>query len=165
MDNISIIVAMGDRNVIGKGSTIPWLGKLQADMHHFRKTTVGKVVVMGRKTWDSLPENNKPLPDRKNVVLTRDHSFRTGGKTDISYNPQICMRLFQNEEVYIIGGGEIYRIFLPYAKRLIVTHIDRNFDGDVFFPEIEKEWNFKVILEQPVDARNAFPFTIVEYTR
>jgi dihydrofolate reductase len=161
---ISLIAAIDTDNAIGKNGKIPWRGQLEADVKHFVNITKEKVVVMGRKTWDSLPEGFKPLPNRRNIVLTTDRKWIAKG-CEVSNNMQDVLRVFRDHEIFVIGGGEIYKLFMPYATRLFITHIEHSFNGDVFFPSIGKEWKFDILSEHPVDKRNHFPCTIVEYTR
>lgn len=162
---ISVIVAMDINRVIGKDGKTPWQGKLQADMLYFRDTTIGKTVVHGRKTYESIPLKFRPLPNRENIVLTRDHDFQSPSCIVI-HSVEEILRIANGIEIWVIGGGEIYNLFLPHAKRLVVTHIDAEFEGDVFFPEINHKWTpHDVFDKHEVDEKNLFPFQIVEYTR
>ncbi len=164
MYNITIVVAMDKNSVIGKGGEVPW--KLRRDMKHFTDTTTGKIVVMGRKTYDSLPKKFKPLPDRKNMILTRDEDFiAPTGCTILRYVEEI-LELSREEEIFVIGGAQVYRQLLPYANKLIVTDIDTEIEGgDTFFPNIGPEWRGRLLWRHEVDSKNPFAFWVLEYTR
>jgi|SRR3989344_3755761 len=132
---ISIIAAVAKNNVIGKENALPW--HLPEDLKRFRKLTIGKTVLMGRKTFESIINKlGKPLPNRKNIVVTR--------KKDISYPTGVliysdldkAIREHDDEDLFIIGGGEIYRQTVDKAGILYITHVDEVANGDVFFPEI-----------------------------
>ena len=165
MSNIALIVAMDKNRVIGKNGDIPWKGRLRADMEHFSLTTQGHVVVMGRKTWQSLPERFRPLPKRENLVLTRDTRLNAKGCGEI-YDPSVIERISDFREVFVIGGSEIYKMFLPVARRILVTHVETIVEGgDTFFPVILDEWFSKPIFQKKTDQQNQFNFNVVEYTR
>lgn len=124
MSKLSLIVAMDKNGLIGKDNSLPW--SLPEDLKYFRKTTTGHSIVMGRKTFESL---GRPLPNRTNIVLTRDHNFQAEGclvVTDIQEVLQIC----ENEEVFIIGGKQVYELFFPYVDKLYITKIEEEFTGD-----------------------------------
>lgn len=164
--NINIIVAMDHTYGIGKANTIPWQGLIPRDMRHFVDTTKGKTVVMGRKTWDSIPENFKPLPNRENIILTKDRDFSSPEKCHIFYDVQAVLAISKAKEVWIIGGAEIYNLFLPYANRILATYLNERFECDTFFPPISlRDWNCVVILEQEMDKKNQLPFRIFEFKR
>ncbi len=133
---ISLIAAMSKNRVIGKNNSIPW--KLPEDMRHFKRLTLGKTVVMGRKTFESI---GKPLPKRVNIVITRDRSYMAKGCFVVNSVKDALKIPKDGEEVMVIGGSEIYRQFLPFANVIYLTIIEKNFDGDSFFPEISRnEW-------------------------
>lgn len=157
---------MAANRVIGKEGKTPWQGKLQADMIFFKETTTGKVVVMGRKTYDSLSPKFKPLPDRENIVITRNRTLNAPGCI-MFYGTNIdkFLELYKEDDVYIIGGVEIYKLFMPFANRLLVTHVDFTFMGDTVFPVINMKWKPRELLRHAVDEKNLYPFRIVEYTR
>jgi dihydrofolate reductase len=128
---INIIAAMSQNRVIGKNGSLPW--KLPEDMSHFVKVTKGYSVVMGRKTFESI---GRPLKNRTNIILTRDGDYKKEGC--LVYNDiEKIISDFGKENLMIIGGEEIYRQFLPYVDRIYLTFIDKDFDGDTFFPEFE----------------------------
>lgn len=167
MRHITMIVAMDKELAIGKNNDIPWAGRLRADMDHFINTTKNHVVVMGRKTYESIPEKYRPLPDRTNVILTRNTSYTMPGCI-ILHQVEEVLHLAEGREIFVMGGAEIYNIFLPYAKRIIATRVDTRVEGaDTFFPLLSAEkWKFnRQMFMQTADARNCHNFTIIEYIR
>lgn len=160
--NLQMIVAMDQMRAIAKNGKIPW--RLKADMEHFVNMTKEKIVVMGRKTWDSLPEKFKPLPNRENVILTSNKDLVLPG-CKVLHSRNEVLHLAQFREVWIMGGAEIYKMFLPYTNRLIVTHVETVVDGDVFFPPIGREWKTTLLFHQETDEKNHYPFQVVEYKR
>ena len=131
---LSLIVAISENNAIGKAGDL--LCYLPDDLKHFKALTMGATVVMGKKTFFSLPR--RPLPNRRNIVLTRDMSF-TYDNTEIAHSiEELQTMLPDDEKVFIIGGGEVYRQFMPLATELHITHIHHTWeDADTFFPEID----------------------------
>lgn len=127
---ISMIAAMATNRVIGKDNKMPW--HLPADLKHFKKVTLGKPVVMGRKTFESI---GRPLPGRRNIVISRQTPLHTQGAEWVNSVEQALALLNDQAEVMIIGGAEIYRQCLPLAKRLYLTKIELTTDGDAFFPD------------------------------
>ena len=163
MAEITLIFAMDREGAIGKEGKLPW--HLSDDLKHFSTIKKGGVVVMGRKTYDSLPDKFKPLPNRENVILTRDNVLSIRG-CRIVYTANDVLLLYKSREIFVIGGAEIFSLFLSHATRMIVTHVDTNVDGDTFFPEIKDNWKpTRQILTHEADNRNQFPFTITEYSR
>ncbi len=162
MLNITLIGAVDRKMAIGKGGDIPWRGCLKADMDHFKHVTLEATVVMGRKTYESLPARFRPLPDRKNIIITRNADFSAPG----CFTFQTIDPVFHEAsvEVFIIGGGEIYKLFMPHANRLLLTHVETKIDGDTFFPRIPTGWKERLVSDHPKDEGNHFPFAIVEYT-
>ncbi len=151
---ISIIVAMGANRVIGKDNKIPW--RLPADMAYFKKTTTGHTVVMGRKTFESI---GKPLPERRNIVLTHTRDFQAQG-CQVVHSLEDILKLAEanlQEEIFIIGGDTVYSLFFPYSDRLYVTLIEHHFDGDTFFPVIDSmQWNLVSKIKGMTDEQNIF---------
>jgi dihydrofolate reductase len=148
---ISLIVAMGANRVIGKDNHIPW--DLPADMKYFRKMTMGKPIVMGRRTYDSI---GRSLPGRKNIVVTRNKNFVASGCA-VVHSIGEALELAKGEEVMIIGGAELYELLLPRATRLYVTKIEADFSGDKYFPAIkDEEW--LEISRQSYDPDERYPF-------
>ncbi|MDB5264918.1 MAG: diacylglycerol kinase [Parcubacteria group bacterium] len=133
---ISLIAALGENRVIGKEGTLPW--HLPEDLKRFKQLTIGHPVIMGRKTWESIPEKFRPLPGRTNFVITRDPDYEAPGVLlSFTLEEAIAAAAFMpgSEEIFIIGGGQIYAAALPFADRLYLTVIKGAVDGDVFFPE------------------------------
>lgn len=128
MGEIVLVVAAADNGVIGAGGRIPW--HISADMKHFKALTLGKTVVMGRKTWDSLPI--KPLPGRDNIVISRDVAFVAPGARVMTL-PDGALPGLPDGDIMVIGGGEIYARFLPFATRIELTQVHGDFAGDAFF--------------------------------
>jgi dihydrofolate reductase len=152
---ITILVAMSENGVIGCKGKLPW--RNPEDLKLFKKLTIGKIVIMGRKTWESLPK--KPLPDRLNIVLTRQRSegewqeTRRANGTIVPINTIWASNLLaaldlagNDVEVFIIGGGQVYKEALPLADRILVSRIPGKYDGDVFFPSLEG-WTGKLVEE------------------
>jgi dihydrofolate reductase len=136
MSEIVLVVAIADNGVIGKDGKIPW--HISEDLKRFKAMTTGKTVVMGRKTWDSLPK--KPLPNRTNVVVTRDAGWRAPGATPATLPDLDLSRIAPNEDWMVIGGAEIYRHFLPKAHRIELTEVHQAFGGDTKFDFDRSGW-------------------------
>jgi dihydrofolate reductase len=133
---ISLIAAVGANWVIGKGGELPW--RLPADLKRFKSTTLGKPVIMGRKTYESI---GHPLSDRLNIVITSSRSYQAPGCIVVHSINQALSAAQGNDEIMIVGGAAIYRHFIGLADRIYLTEIDKSFDGDVYFPELNsKEW-------------------------
>lgn len=137
MSHIGLIWAQAKNGVIGRDNAIPW--HIPEDMAHFRTVTGGHPVVMGRRTWDSLPERFRPLPGRRNIVVTRQPEWSAAGaeRTD---SLEQALRAPGPDPVWVMGGGEIYRAAMQYATELMVTEVDAEPDGDAYAPEIGPEW-------------------------
>ena len=158
---ISIIVAASTNNVIGVRGELPW--KISDDLKRFKKLTMGKPIVMGRLTWESI---GRPLPGRQNIVITRQADFSAEG-CDVFDSPVAALDIAGNaEEVMIIGGGQIYDLFLPKAGRLYVTRVHTEIDGDAFFPAIEADsWELVDREAFAASAANEFAFEFRTYER
>lgn len=154
---ISLIVAYARNQVIGYGGVMPW--HLPADLKLVKELTTGKTIVMGRKTFESL---GRPLPNRRNVVLTRNRDFQPDG-VDVVHTREEVLAL---GDVIIFGGADIYRQFLDVVDRLYITEIDLEVEGDTFFPEWDRE-AFTVVdkREGIVDEKNKYPHTFYVYER
>lgn len=139
---ISLIAAMDEERVIGQYGLMPWSSwQVPADVQRFYKLTLGKTVVMGRKTYQSLPGRFRPLPGRRNVILTRDETFNAFGCRVVHSLDEALAAAGDAPELMVIGGGEIYRLFLPLVQRMYLTFIYARFEGDTWFPEYnEAEW-------------------------
>ncbi|GHT39966.1 dihydrofolate reductase [Bacteroidia bacterium] len=160
---ISIIVATGKNNEIGKGNDL--LCRLPADLKHFKEITSGHPVIMGRKTFDSLPKG--PLPNRKNIVISRNKDLKIEGATIYSSLDYALIKLMDEDEVFIIGGAQIYAQILPDADKLYLTKIHAGFpEADVFFPDIHySEWREVSRETHLADENHPYSFTFVEYER
>ncbi len=135
---------MTPERVIGKDNDLPW--RLPEDLKMFKRTTAGHPVVMGRKTWDSLGKY-KPLPGRQNIVITRDENWTEEGATVI-YSPDELQNIeLQDENVYVIGGAQIYQLFLPHLDELIVSYVYQNYEGDTKFPDFSEHFSAYDVLE------------------
>jgi dihydrofolate reductase len=163
---ISLIAAMAQNRVIGKNNDLPW--KLPDDMKFFMQTTKDHYVIMGRKNYDSLHEKFKPLPNRTNIVVTRQKNFQAPGCIVVnSVEGGIAIaRQNQEQEVFIIGGAEIYNLALPEAHLIYLTEIHAHVDGDTYFPEFDKkEWKEASRVPHAADERHLFSFDFVIYKR
>lgn len=157
---LTFVWAMGKNRVIGANNQLPW--RLPADLAYFKRVTLGKTVLMGRKTYESI---GKPLPQRRNVILTRSMDFEAHG-CDVIHTLDEVSSLAAHEEVMVIGGAEIFRQLLPLADRLHVTEIGESFEGDVFFPEFSLEdWKIVERTQGIQDEKNIYPHEFIVYER
>lgn len=158
---VSLVAAMSENRVIGKGGGLPW--HLPDDMRHFKRLTVDHTVIMGRKTFEEI---RHPLDNRRNVVISRKPDFRPHGVTVVpSLREGIALGATE-EEVFVIGGGEIYRLALPLADRIYLTLVHAEVEGDTFFPPFEAgEWALVAEEHHPRDERHAHAFSIRTYHR
>jgi len=163
MNNISIIVAIGERNEIGRNNGL--LCHLPADLKHFKELTTGHTIVMGRKTFESLPKG--ALPNRKNIVLTRNKNLSFDNCLTYSSLSEMIDNEKDSNEIFIIGGGELYRQALPLANKLYLTKIHAEFDdADVFFPEINyAEWEEVSREEHKADEKNPYDYTFLSFIK
>lgn len=145
---ISIIAAIDNNNGLSKGGLLPW--SLPSDMKYFVNTTKNKTVIMGRKTWDSLPDKHKPLKNRTNVVISRSINLTLPeGVLHFTSLEEALAQLDQKDkELFVIGGGQIYSQALTYATRLHLTMINKDFDCDTFFPTFNQEDYTKCLVEE-----------------
>lgn len=128
-------VAAAENGVIGKNNDLPWY--LPEDLKHFKEVTTGKTVLMGRKTFESiLARLKKPLPGRKNVVITRQKDYQAPEGVLIFASLDQAVQALSAEDIYVIGGAEIYKQALPLAEKMYITHVKGNYEGDAFLPEI-----------------------------
>ncbi len=164
--NIAIIVAMDAKRGIGKNNDLMW--HLPADMKFFKEKTTDNIVVMGRKNFESIPEKYRPLPNRENVILTRNKSFKAEGCL-VFYSFDEVLKHYENEEdrtMFIIGGGEIYKEALKkdIVDEMFITKVNKSFDADTFFPEINlRDWRRSKILTNPEDKNHEAEFDIWKY--
>ena len=159
--NINMIFARSANGVIGLNGAMPW--HLPEDLAHFKKLTMGSPVIMGRKTWDSIPAKFRPLPGRSNVVVTRQPEWQAPG-AQTAGSLQDALALCQAaSEVWIIGGAQIYAQAEPLASRIEVTHIDKNYDGDAFAPQLGSQW--KPGHQVNHVSSTGLSFTFITYTK
>lgn len=164
----ALIVAMDQNRGIGKNNDLLW--HLPADMKFFRTTTTNHIVVMGRKNFESIPEKFRPLPNRLNVVLTRNKEYEAKDCL-VFHSLEECLAHFKSEKdrtVFIIGGGEIYRqsLEMDAIDEMYITHVETTLDADTFFPALEEEkWSNTIIDSHPKDDKNPFNFTIRHYQK
>jgi dihydrofolate reductase len=157
---VSLVVAYARNRVIGRDGGLPW--HLPSDMQHFRELTTGGTVVMGRKTYASIPERFRPLPGRRNIVLSRDAAFRAPGAevvSSLSSALDAC-----GHDCFVIGGGATYAEALDAAERVVATEVAEDVEGDTFFPELAADVWTCVSSGEPV-AENGYEFQIRVYER
>lgn len=159
----SIIAAVAENNVIGKDNDLVW--HLPADLKYFKETTKGHFIMMGRKTFESF---GKPLPNRTHIIITRDESYTYPG-CYVVHNLEDAYKIAEENnrsEIFILGGAEIYRQSIDHADRLYITEIKASFDGDTFFPEINKnKWKEVERSDFEPDEKNKYPYSFVRYER
>ena len=162
---ISLIAAISQNGVIGKNNDLPW--HLPDDMKYFMQTTKGHCVIMGRKNYDSIPEKFRPLPNRTNIVVTRQAQFSVPCEVVHSVDEGIQLARTKNEtEAFIIGGAEIYALGMPFAQRLYLTEILAEIHGDTIFPKFDASlWTEVSRKHHLPDERHAFAFDFVIYER
>jgi dihydrofolate reductase len=163
---VSAIAALSRNRVIGKNNDLPW--KLPDDMRFFMETTKGHHVIMGRKNYDSLRGKFKPLPDRTNIIITRQKNLDAPGCVvfnDISEAISFAKKNGE-KECFIIGGSDIYKLAMPFTTRLYLTEIDAEIDGDTFFPGVDlRSWKEVSRRHHPADERHKYAFDIVAYEK
>nr|AIA10877.1 dihydrofolate reductase [uncultured bacterium] len=163
---VSAIAALSKNRVIGRNNDLPW--RLPDDMKFFMETTKGHHVIMGRKNYDSLLPKFKPLPQRTNIVITRQRDFNAPGCT-VMHAVQPALELARKnleEECFIIGGAEIYKLAMPFTTRLYLTEIDADVEGDTYFPDVDiNKWREVSRRHHPSDQRHAYAFDIVVFDR
>ncbi|MFC0189439.1 dihydrofolate reductase [Fictibacillus aquaticus] len=158
---ISMIAAMGSNRVIGKDNDIPW--RIPRDWEYVKKTTSGHTIILGRKNYDSI---GRPLPGRRNIVMTRDMNVRIEGCEMAWSVEDIFQMCAEEEEIFIFGGEEIYKLFMTYAEKLYITKIHHAFKGDTFFPEWEEnEWEEVSVEKGITDQHNPYSYTFHIFVR
>ena len=161
LPRLHLIYARAANGVIGKDGTLPW--HLPEDLAHFKRATLGCPVIMGRKTWDSLPPKFRPLPGRANIVITRQQNFDENGAQPASSIGSALQLCKQSDDVWVIGGAQLYALAEPLACTAVVTEIEAAFDGDAFAPTLGPAWR-ETARESHVGA-SGLPFSFVTYTR
>ncbi|HWK21395.1 MAG TPA: type 3 dihydrofolate reductase [Ureibacillus sp.] len=156
---ISLIVAHDNNRVIGYENKMPW--HLPGELQYFKEQTMGKPMIMGRKTFDSI---GRPLPGRKNIIITRNENFQVDG-VEVARSLEEALKLAGDvEEVMIIGGEQIFKMALPITDRLYITHIEHDFNGDTYFPPYGDEWKL-ISKSEPVEAPDGYSYTYCIYER
>ncbi len=163
MTSLTLIAALDRQHAIGRGGGLLW--RDSEDQKHFRRVTMGCPVIMGRKTWDSLPERFKPLPGRRNIVVTRQGQWQaTGAEAAPSFDHALAL-VTQADKAFVIGGGELYALALPHADELVLTEIDAAFDdADAFFPAFDRS-AFTEIAREPQRTAGGTRYDFVTYRR
>jgi dihydrofolate reductase len=158
---LTLIVARARNGVIGRDGALPW--RLPEDLAHFRRTTMGHPIVMGRRTWESI---GRPLPGRRNIVLSRQPGFVAAGAEVVADLEAALARCTGAAEVFVIGGAQLYAQAMPRAQRLVVTEIDADFDGDTVFPRPDPaQWREAAREHQPPAAGRGCALDFVTYLR
>ncbi|MDF1588242.1 MAG: type 3 dihydrofolate reductase [Gammaproteobacteria bacterium] len=159
---IAIIVAMDQQSLIGKNNDLPW--KLSADLQNFRRVTMGKPIIMGRNTHESI---GRPLPGRTNIIVTKNKDYAVDGCIVVHTIEDALKACGDAEEAMIMGGASLYQQFLPLADRLYLTQVHANLEeGDTWFPDWQKsDWQQLNREDHPADDKNEFPFSFIIYDR
>lgn len=159
---ITLVAAVAENNALGKNNQLLW--HLPDDFKHFKALTSHHTIIMGRKTFESFP---KPLPNRKHIIITRQSHYNAPEGCVVVNSLEEAFNLVnKNEEVFVIGGGEIYTQALPYADKLELTRVHESFDADAFFPDFDiSQWNIIREVHHAVDEKHAIPFTYFTYIR
>lgn len=158
---ITLIAARARNGVIGRNSQMPW--KIASEQAHFKRVTMGHPIVMGRKTWESI---GRALPGRRNIVVTRDRAYTATG-AEVAGSLDDALLLAGNvEQVFIIGGAQLYAAAMPRASRVLLTEIDADFDGDTFMPALDrKQWHEITRENHPPTSERVFGYSFVVYER
>lgn len=158
---LALIAAVARNGVVGRDGRLPW--HIPQDMAHFKAVTAGCPVIMGRRTWDSIPLKFRPFSGRRNIVVTRDPQWNAEG-AEVVHSLHDALAL-PDGDVFVVGGGQIYSAALPFATHLLVTEIDLDIAGDAFAPEIGPEWNLKSDGPWQTSEKSGLRFRWLEYTR
>ncbi len=157
--SLTLIVAYSTNRAIGRDNALPW--KLPGDLAHFKRSTLGHPIIMGRKTWDSL---GRPLPGRSNIVISRNPDFSAAGAILAPTLEAAVAACGDVEEAFVIGGAQIYAQALPLAKRVLATEVHADVDGDAFFPLLPS-FQWKETAREPQPAENGYDYDFVTYER
>lgn len=161
MKNLSLIVAMDENRLIGSDNGLPW--HLPADLAYFKRTTLGKPIVMGRKTHESI---GKPLPGRRNIIITRDSDFTAAGCEVVNSIAAAMNLLADSEEIMLIGGASLYQQTIDQASCLYVTQIHHAFSGDTWFPEFDcSQWQEEIREDFEADHSNQQAYSFIKFVR
>ncbi len=154
---LALIAAISENNCIGNQGKLPW--NIPEDMKHFKDLTIGHTVLMGRKTWESLPKKFRPLPQRKNIIITRDETYSVPTGVIVCKSLTEVIEKFSNETILVIGGAEIYKQTIDLADTLYITHVHTDVPGDAFFPKIDpNQW-------KPTHTEDHETFSFVTYEK
>jgi dihydrofolate reductase len=156
---LSLIVAYALNRVIGRDNTLPW--KLPSDLAHFKRTTLGHPVIMGRKTWESL---GRPLPGRRNIVISRNPQYEAAGAQCVASLALAIEAVQDAEQAFVIGGAQIYQEALPLAQYVIATEIQDNVEGDAFFASLDKQYWLETSRTH-YPPENGLSFDVVQYAK
>ena len=165
---VSMIAAVAKNRVIGKNNQLIW--NLPKDMKFFMDSTMGKFIITGRKNYESIPEKYRPLKNRTNIIVTRNHNYLAEGCTIVnSISDGINLAIEHGEEeCFIIGGGQIYQQALEgnMVDKLYITHVDGEFEGDTFFPEVDyNNWKSTLVMSNEADQKNPLDFSVIIYEK
>ena len=156
-----IIVAYDKNRLIGANNSLLWQGDMAADMRHFRELTTGNVVIMGRKTYESI---GKPLPNRQNIVITRQ-PLKIDGVQIVSSIEQAYEQAESGKDIFVIGGGQVYEQSISTVEQILATEIDATFQGDTYFPVLPNDWYEISRDDHQSDDKNKYNYSFVVYTR
>ena len=164
---LSLIVAMAENGVIGRNGELPW--HLSADLRRFKRLTMGRAILMGRKTWESI---GRPLPGRTSIVISNQADYQTGDeKSKVAASLDDALKIAsradcEQDQLFIIGGGTIYGLALPRAQKLYLTRVHADVEGDVSFPAVDwQQWELKEQSNHAADPLNDFPYSFEMYQR
>lgn len=165
---VSMIAAVAKNRVIGKNNQLIW--NLPKDMKFFMDSTMGKFIITGRKNYESIPEKYRPLKNRTNIIVTRNHNYLAEGCTVVNSISDGINLARENgeEECFIIGGGQIYQQALEgkMVDKLYITHVDGEFEGDTFFPEVDyNNWKSTLVMSNEADQKNPLDFSVIIYEK
>lgn len=156
---LNLIVAYAQNNVIGRDNSLPW--KLPSDLAHFKRTTLGHPVIMGRKTWESL---GRPLPGRRNIVISRNPLYEAAGAQCVASLALAIEAVRDADQAFVIGGAQIYQEALPFAQQVIATEVQAHIEGDAFFAPLDKK-NWTEISRISHPPENGLSFDVVQYAK
>lgn len=159
MRKITIIVAASENSVIGYKNALPW--HISEDLKNFKKITINHSVIMGRKTFESI---GKPLKDRRNIVISRDKTLKIEGVEVVNSLDDAVCRTKDENEIFIIGGEQIYKIALPIATNMHITRVYRTIEGDAFFPTFENS-QWKILSQNDLESNEGLKFSFIDYER
>jgi len=161
MSRLTLIAARARNGVIGRNNQMPW--KIPGEQAYFKRMTMGHPIVMGRKTWESI---GRPLPGRRNIVITRDRTYSAIGADVVGSLDDALALAGEADEIFVIGGGQLYAEAMPSASRLLLTEIDADFDGDTFMPAPDHtQWRETSSEHHPPTNDRAFGYSFVVYER